>query len=439
MSVVIGAIIGVGIFFTPSSVARLTHSTPLALTAWTIGGIIALSGAFVFAALGRKYHDQAAQYVILKDAYGPAPAFMFVFCNATAIQPGAIAIIALICVDHIAAALRPADAPELSTLSTTAMAAVLIFGLMAANALGVRWGARIQNLTVAAKIITLCAVGAIAIFAAPESVTSGAIPEPETPASDAGSAIKGVLAALVPAFFAFGGWQHALWVSGEVRNPKRTLPIAIFGGVLIVVAVYLIANWAYLRMLGPDGVAQSSSLAADAVAVAIPGAGPRIIAAAVAVSAFGVLNAQFLSGPRLLFGMALDGRFFKPFAHLSPRHHTPKPAIALLGVAGLLLLILAAVISRDRVDALLTGVILLDSVFFGLTGLAWFVLRRKGVQGILLPGAAIAAGIFVICELALFAGSFLNSSLWALFGLIWIAVASAVYAVNFRSNNEART
>ena len=121
------------------------------------------------------------------------------------------------------------------------------------------------------------------------------------------SPVPAVMAALVPALFAFGGWQRALWISGEVKEPKRNLPLAIIGGVTVVVAVYLLANWAYLKLLGVEQMAASSTLAADAVAAVMPGMGRKLVAAAVAVSAFGVLNSQLLSGPRLIFGIGMAG------------------------------------------------------------------------------------------------------------------------------------
>lgn len=256
-------------------------------------------------------------------------------------------------------------------------------------------------------------------------------------------AIVGVMAALVPAFFAYGGWQHALWISGEVRQPARNLPRAIFGGVMIVVLIYLLANWAYLHLLGVRGVAESTALAAEAVSTVLPGSGARLIAAAVGISAFGVLNAQFLSGPRLLYGMAADGRFFSPFARLHPRFRTPTASIILLGGAGLVLL-LAAGLQRQAVDTLVNGVVAVDSVFFGLTGAAVFFLASRGraeskelrAQSAPLRslGYPFVPLLFVVGELGIVIGSLLNESNQnaALIGLAWIALAAVLYAARFR-------
>ena len=441
--VVVGAIIGVGIFFTPKAVAGLTHTAGLALVAWAVAGAIALCGALTFAALGRRYHASGAQYEVLRDAYGPLPAFVFVFCNATVIQPGAIAIIAIVCANHTLLAVAGYDPPNPNTAEAIAarvgLAALLIGALMAANFVGVRWGSRIQNLTVVAKLAALLAIVAAAALLAPESVPAGSLPETTAPASQTMLAITAVMAALVPCFFSYGGWQHALWISGEVREPRRNLPRAIVGGVLVVIVVYLLANWAYLRLLGAPGVANADALAADAARVAVPRFGARLVAGAVAVSAFGVLNAQFLSGPRLLFGMAADGRFFTPFARLHSRFGTPTAAICLLGGFAVVLLGVAG-FRFNAVELLLNGVVAVDSVFFGLTGAAVFVLiaharRQSADPGPLRSlGYPIIPACFVLGELGVVAGSFMDKSTRtaAILGGVWIVVAAVLYVVRFR-------
>lgn len=435
--VVVGAIIGVGIFFNPKGVVQLTGTAELALLAWAIGGLIALCGALTFAALGRRYHASGAQYEILRDAYGPMPGFMFVFCNATVVQPGAIAIISLICAGHLSLAV---SGNEPTTAAKFALAALLILGLASANIVGVRWGARIQNLTVVCKVATLLAVAAAAAFFSKGAPWTDIRPELEAPMNESTRAVVGVLAALVPAFFAYGGWQHALWISGEVRRPERNLPRAIFGGVALVVVVYLLANWAYLRLLGTEGVAGSEALAAEAVSTVLPQAGSRLIAGAVAVSAFGVLNAQFLSGPRLIYGMAVDGRFFGSFARLHSRFRTPLMSIVLLGAIGLGLL--GVVRFQDRaVETLVGGVVAVDSVFFGLTGAAIFLLvkkRRCETAPLRSLGYPIVPLLFVIGELSIVAGSLLDerNRLAPLIGLAWIALAATLYLLRFREKRR---
>ena len=366
--VVIGAIIGVGIFFTPQRVARIAGSEPVALAAWLGGGVVALLGAITFAALGRMYPRTAGQYAALRDAFGPPWAFLFVFCNATAIQPGAIAIIAAICAQHLFHAATGHDPPHGMLL---VLATLLIAALAAANIVGVRFGSAVQNATVVAKVAALLLVALVAAWYGPQQAARSSATQP----AGAAGWLATLFAAMVPVIFSYGGWQHALWIGGEIRNPRRNLPLAILVGVAVVVAVYLLANWAYFALLGYQGVVQAQALAAEAVAAVWPQAGQRFVAAAVAVSAFGVLNAQLLSGPRLAHGMARDGRFFAAFGVTSERFHTPAGAILLLAGLGLGLLLIAG---QRAVDRLLTGVVLVDSVFFALTGAALLVLSRAG-------------------------------------------------------------
>ncbi|MBC7834014.1 MAG: amino acid permease [Phycisphaerales bacterium] len=444
--VVIGGIVGVGIFFNPSSVAAIVHSDQLAMLAWAIGGLIALCGAFTFAELGARYFNSGAQYEVLRDAYGPMPAFLFVFCNATAIQAGAIGIIAIVCVHNLAVVARFDAGPT----TTAALAAAIILTIALANVLGTRSGATIQNLTVYAKIAALAAITAIAAFFAPDTVPplSAATAASADAAARTLSPVSAVLAALVPVLFAYGGWQQALWISGEVRNPRRNLPLAITVGVAIVVTVYLLANWAYLRLLGVEDVAGSKALAADAVGVAFPGAGSRVIAGVVAVSAFGVLNSQLLTGPRLIYAMALDGRFFEWFGRLDPRRGTPARAIMLLATMSLVLLITAR---QNGLERLLTGVVFIDGVFFVATGAALLVLRERRrakarealTSGIATsaepptfraPGYPIVPLLFVIGELGVVVGAYLNPAVReaALIGIAWIFAAAVLYWVRFR-------
>jgi APA family basic amino acid/polyamine antiporter len=388
------------------------------------GGLVALLGALTFAELGGMYHRTAGQYEILRDAYGPLVGFCFVFCNSTAIVAAGTAIISIVCAENIAS-LAGGSASE--TL-VSFMAAIVLLGAAGANIAGVRWGAAIQNVTVVAKVGTLLLVAALAVFAAPSS--------PRLVGVDAADASVGarLFAGLVPALFAYGGWQYALWIGGEVKNPRRNVPLAIVLGVAIVVAVYTVANWAYLHLLGYHGVAGSRALAADAVSVAWPGFGARLIAGAVALSAFGVLNVQILSGPRLLYGMARDGRFFALFGRAHPRFATPAVAIALVASISLTLILVAG---KGGVDRLLTGLVLIDAVFFALTGAALVVLRHRrpdAERPTRVPWYPFIPVLFVLFECAIVFGAFQveanRAAAWI--GLAWIAVASVCYAVFFK-------
>ncbi|MBI5864368.1 MAG: amino acid permease [Planctomycetes bacterium] len=432
--IVIGAVVGVGIFFNPSQVARTVPTGEMALLAWIVGGLIALAGGLTFAALGAAYPNAGGQYEILKDGFGPLPAFLFVFSNSTVMMPGAIAVISVISVHNLLVALGLE--PDQFAL-TWGLAIVMILALAGANVWGVKLGAGVQNTTVFAKIAALLLVVLIAGVASPKETQAAAAAVPVTAAAPAGSVqtLVVLFAAIVPCFFAYGGWQHGLWMAGEVREPDRNVPRAIIVGMLIVVAVYVGANWAYLHLLGHAGVAGSKTLAADAVAVAWPGFGKRLVAAAVAVSAFGVLNEQLLAGPRLIYRMSLDGRFFRVFSGLHPTRRTPVAAILLLAGLGLLMLLSSA--RYKKVDSLVDGVVFVDAVFFAATAAAIFVLRRTRPDlrvGGARYGYPIAPALFVLGELGLFSASLADPDKRgvALYGLAWILVGAVLFAGLFR-------
>ncbi len=423
--VVVGAIVGVGIFFVPSRVAAIVGRGDLALWTWAIAGAVAMLGALAFAELGSMYPRTGAQYEILRDAYGPALAFVYVLCVSTAIMPGAVAIIALVCASNTVVAITGVAAGPGTTLL---VAVLLVVGLAGANAIGVRWGARIQNATTIAKVATLLAVAAVALLhdgspAAAEASTESSL-----------SPVVAVLAGLVPTLFAFGGWQQAMWIGGEVRNPERTLPIAIIVGVGIVVTVYVLANWAYLELLGHAGVAESQTLAADAVAVVIGDAGRRAIAIAVAVSSFGVLNVMLLTGPRLVYAVAEDGRFPRALARVHAGTGAPIVAIALLVALALALLLFAG---EQGIDRLLTGVVMIDAAFFALTGLASIVIARRHPRSerpIRIPGWPFVPIAFTIAEIGVGVGAFLDPGVRSAsyIGVAWMAAGFAIYFVRFR-------
>jgi APA family basic amino acid/polyamine antiporter len=424
--VVVGAIIGVGIFFTPQSVAKIAGGGDLALLTWAVGGAVALAGALSFAELGGLYPATAGQYEALRDAYGAPIAFLYVFCNASAIQAGSIAIIAVVSAQNLGVAARGvAPAPQ----AVIWIACGLILGLTLANAAGVRWGATVQNFTVLAKVATLILLTCLALW----SIPAGAEPAIDAEASPLGNPVSRVFAGLVPVLFSFGGWQQALWIGGEVREPAVNVPRAIVVGVLCVIAVYLAANWAYLRLLGYEGVVASQTLAADAVARVWPSAGRRFVAGAVALSAFGVLNAQLLTGPRLVCGMARDGRFFGVFARVHAKLRTPLPAIGLLGGAGLALLLIAG---AQGVDQILNGVVLIDSCFFLMTGLAVVVLRWRRADAprpVRVPLYPWVPLLFALGEAAVICGALLNRQLRssAIIGVGWLVFAVLFYGVFF--------
>ena len=419
--VVVGAIIGVGIFFNPRDVANVTGSARAALAAWGIGGVIALLGAFTFAELGRLKPVAGGQYHVLRDAYGRPPAFLFVFCNLTAVQAGAVAIIAIVCAQNLGVALHGAAPSERWVL---AIATLLTWALVGVNVIGVRSGAGLQDATVVAKLITLGALVALAAALAPGRA---AAPAEQAAAGTTPLTFSMLFAGVTLTLFAYGGWQQALWVAGEVTTAHHTVPRAILLGVAIVVLAYLGANWAYLELLGFSGVRGATTLAADAFSVASPGLGRRIAAFAVAVSAFGVLNAQFLTGPRLTWAMAKDGLFFASAARLHPRYGSPAWSIAAQALWS------GALLFSHTYGQLLQGTMFAEWTFFALIGLSLFVFAarepgfyRGAGERVLIVASAVG---FTAVAAAVVGNALFQSPRQALVGVAVMLAGLPVYAM----------
>ncbi len=433
MAVVIGAIVGIGIFFTASNVAKVAGSVETAMLVWSLGGAIALLGALTFAELGGRYGRTGGQYEILRDAFGTGVGFVYVFCNATAIQAGAIAIIAYYATLNLFNVFSVFDGENAThQILVYILAVTQIVVLSLTNFFGVRWGSLAQNITVLAKLATLVLIIAAGLFIVVGTGTEAVVPAVEKP-SEGTSKLFLFFAALVPVLFTFGGWQHALWIGGEIKDPSRNIPLAITLGVLVVTVVYLSANWAYFSLLGFEGVAQTKTVAADAMEAAWPKWGRIVVGAAVWFSGFGVLNSQLLSGPRLICGMARDGRFFKPFAQLHPQFQTPHWAILFLGGLGLTLLL---ALKSSQIDFLLNGVVMIDAIFFVLTSFALVILRTRSQESdwpFRIPFFPLVPFLFGIAEIVVLVGAFSIKEyrVSAIVGVLWMIAAALIYFVFF--------
>jgi len=359
--IVMGGIIGSGIFVNPSVVASRVHTPALALGAWAVGGVIALIGAFVYAELAVLQPRVGGQYAYLREAYHPIVAFLYGWTLLLVIQTGGMAAVAIVFgryfVELTGAGLSPA-----------LIAVIVLAVLTAINCLGVRSGSNVQNALMLTKILAiamLIGVGWVALAPAPSAAP---------PAAGAGGTDAFALA-LIPVFFAYGGWQTASFVSGELRNPRRDLARGVVFGVVGVIVLYLAVNWVCIRALGIGGLAATQTPASEVMRRALGARGARVIALGIAVSTVGFLSQSMLTAPRVYFAMARDGVFFKAVGRLDPRTQVPAVAIVLQGV-------FAAVIATvGAYDKILNYVVSIDQVFFGLTGAAIFVFRARRRAG----------------------------------------------------------
>jgi len=359
--IVISGIIGSGIFINPYVVARTVHTPFLILGVWIAGGVIALFGAFVFAELSTVMPRVGGQYAFFREAFSPMVAFLYGWGLLLIVQSGATAAVAVAFAQYVA---RLVDLPP---GSVSWLAAAILLALALFHALGIKPGAVLINVITFSKTLALAAliVGAFVL------TRPGVTFEPHPPPPLAGlSLLSAFFAGLVPAMFAYGGWQNLNYVSEEVKEPQRNLPRAILIGVLCVIAVYVSANVAYVHVLGAPLLAATTTPAADVAALLMGETGARVISLLIVISTFGFMNLALLSAPRVYYAMAADGLFFRSLARLSPRFRAPTAAILLQGG------IAAVYALANTYDRLLSYAVFADWIFFALAGASLIVFRR---------------------------------------------------------------
>ena len=382
--IVMGGIIGAGIFINPSVVARQVHTPSLILTPWIVGGVIALAGAFVYAELADRKPDVGGQYAYIRDAFHPMVAFLYGWTLLLVTQTGGMAAVAMTFAGYFR---------ELTGtgLTTPALAVGTLLALTVINCLGVRAGSNVQSALMVLKILAVVVLVIVGVSAPGASTRTASL--------GGGVPIAPLAAAMVPVLFAYGGWQTASFVAGEMRKPRRDLPRALLIGVVGVVVLYVAVNVVCLHVLGAGGLAATTTPASEVMRRVLGAPGARLIAAGIAVSTVGFLSQGMLTAPRVYFAMARDGVFFKAVAHVGARSRAPVVAIAVQGIW-------ASVIALSgRYEQILNYVVALDAVFFGLTGAALLVFRRReGARppgGFRMPGHPWTTIVFVAAFWAL--------------------------------------
>jgi APA family basic amino acid/polyamine antiporter len=315
--VVVGGVIGSGIFLTPAAIAQQTSSAAEQLLAWAIGGGIALIGALCYAELGARRPAAGGGYVYLREAFGLVVAFVYGWNLLTVNHSGAIAFVATVFAQYAAAAFNvKLDYPQAWAVGTI----VFLTGI---NWFGIRAGSLTQNVLTVLKLLAISALIAVGLAArgAPEPTTP---PPPMNPIA--------LVGALMPVLFSYGGWYYINDIAGEIREPQRNLPRALIFGMLLVAACYLLANAAYLAVLGHAGLAASQAPAADLMRHVLGEPGARLIAAGIAISTLGFCNISIIGAARVFQVMGADGVFFRSAGRLHPRWRSPNVALALLAV-----------------------------------------------------------------------------------------------------------
>jgi APA family basic amino acid/polyamine antiporter len=422
--VVVGGIIGAGIFINPYIVAQRLDSPGLVLAAWVVGGLIAMAGALTFAELGVVMPKAGGHYAYIREAFHPLLGFLYGWALLFMIETGAIAAVAITFSEYT---LRLVGREGTGAIP---LAFVTIVVVGAINALGVKPGSRVLNLFVVLKVAALALLIAIGLFV-PGGGASGF---GEMMASDGGGegggfglAIWAFGAALMPVMFSFGGWQNANYVAEEIKDPRKNLPKSLILGTALVVVIYVFVNFVYLRTLGHGGLAGTLTPAGDTAHALVGAWGDKFLALAISISTFGFLNLTMLAPTRVYYAMARDGVFISSVSRLHPRFRSPTRAIYLQ--TGLALVLLFWKDYAGLVDY----VVFADWIFFGLAGASLFVFRKRmplkdRPQGMFAtPGYPLIPGLFVAVAFLIVFSSFWSDPLGSVLGVLLLATGAPAF------------
>lgn len=404
IAVLVGSTIGTGIFRTPAGIATRVPVESLYLLLWGLGGLFSLCGALTLAELAGALPQTGGIFVYLREGWGRLAAFLFGWGELIIIRASALGAISTVFAEYF---LRLLGQPTTVTFTTAAgqatesapavhyvaAGAILVVALF--NILGIRLGALIQNLTAGAKYIALSLL-VLAAFAIGAQHPSPVVAPPSEAAASPSVALFGL--AFISLLWVYDGWADVTFVSGEVQRPERFLPRTLIIGTLAVIAIYLLANFAYLHLLDINEIAHSKLVAADVAYRIIGDAGVRLISIAVMISAFGTLNGSMMTGPRIFFAMADDGLFFRKIAAVHPRFKTPYVAISL--AAGLAIVFVMVRTFEQLSDTFVLGI----WPFYALGVAAVYRLRRKRPdlpRPYRTPGYPLTPALFILAVLLL--------------------------------------
>ena len=410
--VVVGGIIGGGIFLNPGIVAQRTESGLALLLMWAAAGLLTLLGALCYAELGARRPQAGGSYVYLREAFGPLAGFLFGWTMLLVIYSGSTAAVATIFASYAAALF---GLPPGWALPLTVGGLVFVTGI---NLFGIRLGAQIQNLFALLKLLAVAVLVACGLFFA------GAGHGPVLVADPARQGV-GFIGAALPVLFAYSGFTYLNNLAGEVREPQRTLPRALALGMGLVILAYVLVNVAYLAVLGHAGLAASSAPAADVMQQVTGPVGAKVIALGVAISTLGFCNITLVAGARVLQVMGEDGLFFSAVARLHPRWRTPN--IALLLLSGWAIVLALSGSYGQLLDYATFGDWLACAV--GVATLFWYRRHDTATPGFRVPGYPWLPLLFIVAVAAVVVSVLLDNPRNAGIGLLIMAAGIPAYGL----------
>lgn len=418
---VVGVVIGSGIFIVPATVLRqIDGHVGIALLVWLIAGVLSLLGALTYGELGAMRPEAGGLYVFLRDAFGPFPAFLFGWTLFLVIGSGSTAALAVAFSGYLSqiVPLTPAFAKVTAVL--------MIVVVMVINVRGTRGSVSVQNWSTGVKVIALLGMS-LALLVAGSELTGA--PERE-PVRVSVSLLSAMGAAMIGVLWAYEGWQWVTFSVGEAKDPQRTFPRGMAAGTTALILLYCLANVGYIAALGPERAAESNSIAASAVGAVFGPTAGKLIALAILISIFSAANATLLTGPRVFFAMARDRLFFDALGRVHPRFGTPAPAV----MAGAVWAMLLA--ATGTFEQLLTYVVFTGWLFYALAAASIFVFRSRepdAPRPFRVPAYPLTPLLFVGAASAIVLNALFTQTGRAAIGLAVVATGVPVYFIWRRS------
>jgi amino acid transporter len=412
---VVGCIVGVGIFRTASSIAGHLPSPSLTLLAWLVGGALSLCGALCYAELAAMFPQTGGDYVYIRETYGRFWSFLFGWTKLFIERTGTIAILGFVFAEYLRRLLGFDEA----TLRWAASAAIVL--LTAVNIVGIRWGKYVQNIFTVLKIGALACLilAGVAAFATPRAVAV----DWQLPAIDF-STWQSVGVALIFVLWTYGGWTEAAYVSEEVRDPTRNIPRAILGGVALTTVLYLLVNWSYLLFIPMEELPRTPLVASRVMQQALGPAGATFIAWMVACSAFGALNGYILTGARILYAIGKDHSLFAHLSSVHPTFHTPAMALWVNAA------IAVGLVFTKTFDQIMTYSTVVIQIFFTMAVFGVLILRRRHprqARPYRAWGYPWTPIVYCLTMIAFIADVCVKEPRESAFGLIFLAAALPLY------------
>jgi basic amino acid/polyamine antiporter, APA family len=407
-ALVVGIIIGASIFVQPSEVSRHVSTIPAMFAVWSAAGIMSVAGALVSASLARKFPKTGGVYVYLRETISPGAGFLWGWAMFWSAHSGIVAAISMVFARYVSVLV------PLNDLQTRAVAVGVILLISTINYFGVRAGSAVQTAFTIAKLSAIAGIlVAVAVLAPPQAAS--------IPAANGPSGIREFLLAISAGLFTFGGWHMVTYAAGETRDAAKTIPRALFIGMIIVTVCYLSLNAAYLRVLPLETVLNSQHVAADAAGVLAGSRGASLVAILVIVSAFGGLSGTILAGPRVYYAIAQDGLAWRAMGAAHPRFQTPYVAIVAQAIWA------SALVATGTYRVLFTRVVYTEFLFFGLMTIGLFRFEKR----------ATAAGLLFLAGCAVVVGNQLAADLKeSAIGLLMVAAGIPVYYFLKRSRSD---